>query len=563
VHQVWLPPLEPAVSLAQLLGDLVSVPDRGLLAAGWPGAGRLTVPLGMLDRPADQRRDVLAADFSGPRGHLALVGAPQTGKSTLLRTLVAAFALSHAPTEVQLYCIDLGGGTLAALEALPHVGAVSGRHDSERARRTVRQVAALLDEREQRFRTLGIDSAQAMRAARGTGAAADRSLADVFLCIDNWPALRQEFEDLEEAVSAIATRGLGYGVHLVLSAGRWMDIRASLLDAIGGRLELRLNDPTESAVNRRAAENVPVGAPGRGLTLEELHFQAALPRVDGSLATTDLQRAVEDLVGRVAAAWRGPGVLPFQVLSAKVLFTDLPAPGAGAGRGVPIGISEEAMAPACLDLGAGDPHCLVFGDGESGKTTLLRAFLLGLTVRRPPARARVLLVDFRRTLLGAVPAVHLGGYAGGAAAAAEQVGELVQLLGGRLPPADLTVEELRQRSWWSGPEVYVVADDYDLVTAGMENPLAPLVEYLAQARDVGLHVVLARRTGGASRALFEPLMMAMKDLNTQGVLLSGDPQEGSLLGDYRPEPLPPGRGILVRRNTAELVQIAWVPPEGS
>ena len=40
-----------------------------------------------------------------------------------------------------------------------------------------------------------------------------------------------------------------------------------------------------------------------------------------------------------------------------------------------------------------------------------------------------------------------------------------------------------------------MVDDYDLVAAGMENPLAPLVEYLAQARDVGLHVLLARRTG--------------------------------------------------------------------
>src|SRR5262249_18345996 len=49
VHQVWLPPLEPAVSLAQLLGSLVSLTDRGLVAAGWPGTGSLTVPLAMLD----------------------------------------------------------------------------------------------------------------------------------------------------------------------------------------------------------------------------------------------------------------------------------------------------------------------------------------------------------------------------------------------------------------------------------------------------------------------------------------------------------------------------------
>ena len=103
----------------------------------------------------------------------------------------------------------------------------------------------------------------------------------------------------------------------------------------------------------------------------------------------------------------------------------------------------------------------------------------------------------------------------------------------------------------------MVVDDYDLVTGGGDNPLLPLLEYLAQARDVGLHLLIARRVGGASRALFEPLLMSVKELNSPGLLLSGDPQEGTLLGDYRAAPLPPGRGILVRRNAAILVQTAW------
>ena len=49
-----------------------------------------------------------------------------------------------------------------------------------------------------------------------------------------------------------------------------------------------------------------------------------------------------------------------------------------------------------------------------------------------------------------------------------------------------TAQQLRDRSWWTGPELFVLVDDYDLVVAGPTNPLTPLLEYLPQARDVGL-----------------------------------------------------------------------------
>ena len=46
----------------------------------------------------------------------------------------------------------------------------------------------------------------------------------------------------------------------------------------------------------------------------------------------------------------------------------------------------------------------------------------------------------------------------------------------------------------------MLVDDYDLVAAGPANPLRALEEHLPHARDVGLHLVLARRSGGAGRA---------------------------------------------------------------
>jgi S-DNA-T family DNA segregation ATPase FtsK/SpoIIIE len=546
-HQIWLPPLEPRVGLDAIL----SSPPRP------SSMGTLSVPIGLVDKPAEQKRDVLVADLSGAAGHLLVVGASLTGKTTLLRTLVASFALTHTPLEAQFYCIDYGGGGLSALAGLPHVGGVAGRQDPELVMRTVTSVSALVDEREAQFQAAGIDSLEALRSRRGKGDLDGDGWADVFLVIDNWPALRQDFEDLEAPLQEIAARGLGYGVHLVMTANRWIDVRSSLRESVGGRLELRLNDPTESAVNRKAAENVPKGLPGRGITVDSLHFQTALPRIDGSVDVLDQQQGLEALVAGVAAGWSGPHARPVLVLPRLIAVGDLPKRQKGDPPGVPIGVSERDLGVVRLDMVAGDPHFLVFGDVESGKTNVLRTFLRGLMAAHASKDVQVLVVDYRRTLLGVVPPEYLLGYAGAEPAASAQLAETVQVLARRLPPADLSIERLRARNWWHGPEVYVVADDYDLVAAPGGNPLLPLLPLLAQAKDVGLHVLLARRTGGASRGILEQLMLRLRELGTPGILLSGDPQEGALLGSSRSGPQPPGRGLLVRRHERpSLLQVA-------
>jgi len=130
----------------------------------------------------------------------------------------------------------------------------------------------------------------------------------------------------------------------------------------------------------------------------------------------------------------------------------------------------------------------------------------------------------------------------------------------RLPPPEVTPEQLRARSWWTGPELFVLVDDYDLVAAAPANPLLALAEFLPQARDIGLHLVLTRRTGGAARALYDPIIQRLRELATTGLVMSGDPDEGPLVGPVRPGPLPAGRGRLVTRKTGtRLVQLAHLP----
>lgn len=565
-HRVWLPPLDDPDTLDQLLGDLTELPGLGLVSPWWRDLGGLVVPLGTVDRPRDQRRDTLTVDLGGAGGHAAVVGGPRSGKSTLLRTVVASMALTTTPLESQFFVLDFGGGTFAPLTGLPHVAGVGTRAEPDVVRRIVAEVKGVVDRREAYFRARGIDSIETYRARRTPGspdAGPDDGYGDVFLVVDGWSTLRAEFDDLEIELQQLAGRGLTFGLHVIVSAARWADFRAAMRDLFGTRLELRLGDPMDSEIDRRTAALVPTGRPGRGLVPGQLHFLAALPRIDGEAGAETLGNGVDDLVARVRAAWSGPAGPKLRLLPELIDLETVrrQAPATNGARPLLVGVDEQALATVGLDVDA-EPHLLVFGDGQSGKSTTLRTYLREVMRTRTPAEAQVVVVDYRRSLLGEVPDDYQVHYLTSAAQAEPVLTELAGLLTGRIPGPDVTPDQLRNRSWWQGPEVFVVVDDYDLVATSQGSPLQVLQPLLAQARDTGLHVVLARRSGGASRALYDPVIQSLRDLAIPGLLLAGSPDEGPLIGNQKPQPAPPGRGRLVTRDRGvEVVQLAWT--EGS
>ncbi|MFI1711369.1 type VII secretion protein EccCa [Streptomyces griseoruber] len=558
-HQVWLPPLDQAPTLDQLLPSLTVSAQRGLHAAEFTRLGGLTVPLGLVDKPFEQKRELLYADFSGAAGHMLIVGGPQSGKSTLLRTLVASFALTHTPHEVQLYCLDFGGGGLAAIADLPHVGGVASRLDPERVRRTVAEVAGILNRREQFFRANGVDSMGTYRRRRAAGEFAGEAWGDVFLVIDGWGSFKNDYEGLDGVVTDLAARGLGYGVHVVLSASRYMEVRAVLKDQVLGRLELRLGDAMDSEFDRKVAQSVPRGVPGRGQVPEKLHFMTAMPRIDSSAANEDLTDATAQLVQAVKGNWHGPAAPTVRLLPRKLAADQLPKGFEFPQHGIAIGIDEANLEPVFIDLDA-DPFFLVFGESESGKTNLLRLIAKQIAARYTPAEARIVVGDYRRTMLETVSEEHLLEYAPMASAMQVHMDAIRQFMEMRTPKPDITPQQLRDRSWWSGPQLFVIIDDYELVATHSGNPLSQLVDHLPFARDVGVKFIVARSAAGASRAMYESFMQRVKELGAQGVVLSGDPGEGDILGNVRGRPMPAGRGVFVsRKRGTSLIQVGLLP----
>ncbi len=558
-HQVWLPPLDVPNSMDQLLRDLAPDPELGLVSRSWRERGDYVLPVGIVDRPLEQRRELFVLRLGGAAGHVAVVGGPRSGRSTFARTVVAAIALTTTPRESQVYVLDFGGGTFTPLAKLAHVAGVANRSEPEVVRRLVAEIRGIVDAREAYFRSNGIDSIETYRRRRAEGRA-DDGYGDVFLVVDGWPTVRAEFDELEPMITELAGRGLTFGVHVVITTSRWMDFRNQIRDVLGTRVELRLGDPTDSEVDRKVAANVPKGRPGRGLTMTRHHFLGAVPRIDDRGDVDDLGDGVEDLVTRVNAAWTGPRGPKLRLLPEQVTLEAVRELAGPQDRRLLLGVDEADLAPIGLDL-AEEPHAYLLGDGDSGKTGFLRTVAHEVARLHTPDEAKLFVVDYRRGLLGELPEAHVGEYLTTEEQTVAAVEGITQFLRTRLPGPDVTPEQLRARSWWSGAEVYFLVDDYDLVVTSSGSPLRPLVPLLAQAGDVGLHLVVTRRTGGASRALFEPVLQSIRDLGSPGILLSGSPDEGMLIGRVKASTQPPGRARIVSRSLGDQVfQTAWHPP---
>ncbi|MCN4276913.1 type VII secretion system ESX-5 FtsK/SpoIIIE family ATPase EccC5 [Mycobacterium tuberculosis] len=578
-YRLWQPPLTQPVAIDDLVNRFLGRPWH----KEYGSACNLVFPIGIIDRPYKHDQPPWTVDTSGPGANVLILGAGGSGKTTALQTLICSAALTHTPQQVQFYCLAYSSTALTTVSRIPHMGEVAGPTDPYGVRRTVAELLALVRERKRSFLECGIASMEMFRRRKFGGEAGpvpDDGFGDVYLVIDNYRALAEENEVLIEQVNVIINQGPSFGVHVVVTADRESELRPPVRSGFGSRIELRLAAVEDAKLVRsRFAKDVPV-KPGRGMVAVNyvrldsdpqagLHTLVARPALGSTPDNVFECDSVVAAVSRLTSA-QAPPVrrLParFGVEQVRELASRDTRQGVGAG-GIAWAISELDLAPVYLNF-AENSHLMVTGRRECGRTTTLatimseigRLYAPGASSAPPPApgrpSAQVWLVDPRRQLLTALGSDYVERFAYNLDGVVAMMGELAAALAGREPPPGLSAEELLSRSWWSGPEIFLIVDDIQQLPPGFDSPLHKAVPFVNRAADVGLHVIFTRTFGGWSSAGSDPMLRALHQANAPLLVMDADPDEGFIRGKMKGGPLPRGRGLLMAEDTGVFVQVA-------
>lgn len=581
---IWQAPLPRRMTLAEL--GLTLEQSQGMWMQRPVDQAWLRVTIGRLDIPQESRQEPLRLSLAA--GHMVIVGAPGSGKTMLLRTLVLSLALTHSPQDAWCYLVDAGGQGLSPLIALPHVGALIQMRERERIRRLLLMLETTIRERQDRFREAGVGDLAAYHLER------QQRLPALVVVIDKIALLREEFDDgygnsdIIDQIVRLVRIGRSYGIHFVITADRAADISYKLLSLLETRIALRLPELHDynDLLGGRVSGQIPPTMPGRGLWMQPeqgmLDLQVAMPSLEGRKeidADNDVEQAtildseliadLKETISNIAQLWQAlPGArsvrpLPVELLPEQLSFAHLESEllarqPVGDLLAAPIGRESHTLGTVCLEFSPAMPHALIVGGRRSGKTAALTELLLALATRYSPAEVRIIVIDGPKRELRVVRDLpHVESYVQNETEIKGIVSHLISL----------RRERNEVRRW------IIALDDYHLSVDTMKNQFKPtygdeanlfgaLCDLATLGGQYGVHLVIAANISYAgSDALLNTL-----DQGRNGLIMWPGRFEGGtkFLGvalpreDQRDVEQPPGRALLVREETLSIVQVARV-----
>lgn len=220
----------------------------------------MPVPIGVGDFVKERTQEIIYADLY-TKGHIAICGLSETGKTTLVQTILWGMAYRYSPEKWNLYYLDLSGKSSEYYKRMPHCRKVVFDDKEENIAELLLYLLDHMEERKILFAEEGCNTYQEYIRQSETG------LPALVFVVDHYAPFREKYYRLEEQIVELVSSGKTYGIYLILTGNSKSAIYYKVMEHISQVYLLQLNDIVAYQILLKAGSNiaVPEAVKGRGI----------------------------------------------------------------------------------------------------------------------------------------------------------------------------------------------------------------------------------------------------------------------------------------------------------
>ena len=295
--------------------------------------------IGEYDDPYNQRQGAVSLELS-TKGNAVIYGNAESGKETLLSTIVYDIMTNYTANEVQMYLMDFGSEVLKIFKESPTVGDVVFLNDNEKIGRLFEIIRREIKNRISILSDYGGDYNLYIKKDKNI-------MPMIIIMINNYEAFSENYEnEYDDTLLTLTREGLKCGIVFIITASASSDLRYRLSQNFRQKIVLQLNNEDDYlSILDGVGSKRPSHIFGRGLVrLDDIYeFQTA--RIcESEEWNSYIKNKIEELKNKSKVFAKNIPILPkiVKLEDVKEKITDLSS--------VPLGVDKKYIKICTYDF---------------------------------------------------------------------------------------------------------------------------------------------------------------------------------------------------------------------
>jgi S-DNA-T family DNA segregation ATPase FtsK/SpoIIIE len=256
---ICLPPLEEVIYL-----DTLKYAEKDIVSG-------IVVTAGFYDDPEQQLQSELNINLSDSNTYI--IGSSQSGKTTMLQTMIYSIMDNYTPFEANIYIIDCGNMAMKVFESSNHIGGIVLPAEEERMSNLFKMLHNEIAIRKTIFSSNSVGTFKAYKEA------GFKNLPQMLLVIDNISAFREYYPTYDDEILNLSREGQSVGINIIATATQTSSLGYKSLSNFGTRIAFNCTDRGEYSNIFDRCRIQPKDNQGRALFMIDkriVEFQTAL-----------------------------------------------------------------------------------------------------------------------------------------------------------------------------------------------------------------------------------------------------------------------------------------------